>query len=361
MQAKEKKITIKDIAAMSKVAKSTVSEVINNNRKARVSQKTFEKVQRIIEKYNYIPQGSAKALSTSRTYQIGFLVSSKITLGLSNSYYSTIEAGISKACNEHGYQMLVSTYDISTLQDFVIPSKLRNRSVDGVVVAGAVDKAVLKLIEKLNIPYIVFGWIDDDNALCFRHDIVTTYVNIMKYLYGLNHRRVCFSYYYDATREIYCAASTRFNASLTVKDFSLHCHVARGDNEFENGRELAVEWLKMPAEERFTAFCGNDQSCCGFLAEINRVSRKCPSEISIISGCDTILCEWNSLPITAVSYKTYENGYIATDLLISLIDNRKKISQVKEALAQQYKPLELVIRSTTGKAPAFQNLKRGEV
>ena len=50
MLEKEKNLTINDIAAMAGVAKSTVSEVINNNQKLRVSQKTFEKVRQIIEK-----------------------------------------------------------------------------------------------------------------------------------------------------------------------------------------------------------------------------------------------------------------------------------------------------------------------
>ncbi len=349
----EKKLTIKDIAAMAGVAKSTVSVVINNNLKSRISQKTFEKVRQIIEKYNYIPQDSARALSTRRTYQIGFLVSSKVTLGLSNSYFSTLESGIGEACKNQGYQMLVSTYDLSTIKGFVMPEKLRRRSVDGIVITGAVDNAVLKLIAQLNIPYIVCG-IFGDNTLCFQQDMVATYVRIMEYLYGLNHRRVCFSYYYEILKETYLAALEKFNDSLTAKDFSLDCQLARGDNEFENGRDIAMKWLKLPAGERFTAFCGNDQACCGFLAAVNRTSRKCPREISIISGCNTALCEWSPLPITAVNQKSYESGYIVADLLISLLENRKSISEVKDALRQQYKPLDLIIRNTTGKAPVFK-------
>ncbi len=354
MLEKEKNLTINDIAAMAGVAKSTVSEVINNNQKLRVSQKTFEKVRQIIEKYNYIPQDSARALSTKRTYQIGFLVSSRVTLGLSNSYFSTIESGVSKACKEHGYQMVVSTYDLSTIKDFVMPEKLRRRSVDGIVIAGAIDQAVLKLIKLLNIPYIVFGWSDDDNVLSLKYDIVSTYVRIMEYLYGLNHRRICISYYYDTSKEDYLVALKKFNDSLTVKDFSLLCLPAVGDDEFENGRDFATEWLTLPAGERFTAFCGNDQSCCGFLAAINRASVKCPGEISIISGCNSALCQWNSQPVTAVNQKSYESGYIAADSLISLLDNKKSLAEVKEILRRQCKPLELIIRDTTGQAPVFK-------
>ncbi len=350
----EKKLTIKDIAAMAGVAKSTVSEVINNNPKLRVSQRTFEKVRQIIEKHNYIPQDSARALSTRRTYQIGFLVSSKVTLGLSNSYFSTIESGVGEACKAQGYQMVVSTYDLSTIKDFVMPEKLRRRSIDGLVIAGAIDEAVLKLIEPLNIPYIVFGWLFNDNVLCFKQDYISTYVRIMEYLYGLNHRKVCFSYYYEISKKTYTAAFKKFNDSLAIKDFSLQYQLVNGDNEFENGRGIAEEWLKQPAGERYTAFCGNDQSCSGFLAEINRTSQNCPGEISIISGCDSALCEWNSQPITAVNQKSYESGYIAADLLISLLENRKSLAEVKDLLREQCKPLDLILRDTTGKAPSFK-------
>ena len=41
-----KALTIKEIAQLAGVAKSTVSEVINNNSKSRVSVKTFEKVKK---------------------------------------------------------------------------------------------------------------------------------------------------------------------------------------------------------------------------------------------------------------------------------------------------------------------------
>ena len=59
-----KRMTISDIARLAGVAPSTVSEVVNNDPKSRVSRKTFDKVRKVIDKYNYVPSPQARALIT---------------------------------------------------------------------------------------------------------------------------------------------------------------------------------------------------------------------------------------------------------------------------------------------------------
>jgi DNA-binding LacI/PurR family transcriptional regulator len=153
----EKRLTISDIAAMAGVSKAAVSGVLN--KKSRVGQETEKKILSIIKKYNYVPQDSARALSTKRTYQIGYLVSSQVTLGLANSTFATYLAGVGDCCQQRGYRMMASSYDMTKVENFLIVEKLRQRCVDGLILTGLFDSKIIDNLRSLKIPIIFIGGI----------------------------------------------------------------------------------------------------------------------------------------------------------------------------------------------------------
>lgn len=65
---------MKDIAREAGVSVATVSHVINNTKN--ISKETKEKVLEVIEKYNYIPNYSAKNLRQQKTKTAGLIISS---------------------------------------------------------------------------------------------------------------------------------------------------------------------------------------------------------------------------------------------------------------------------------------------
>ena len=65
-------ITIKDIAKIAGVSTSTVSLVITG--KGYVSDNTREKVQKVIDEYNYRPLRAARLLASNRAGNIGFII-----------------------------------------------------------------------------------------------------------------------------------------------------------------------------------------------------------------------------------------------------------------------------------------------
>ncbi|MFZ7274182.1 trehalose operon repressor TreR [Avibacterium avium] len=67
-----KKLTIKDIAALAGVGKSTVSRVLNQDSK--VSVETREKIQAIIQAHNFTPSQSARAMRGQGNPMIGIIV-----------------------------------------------------------------------------------------------------------------------------------------------------------------------------------------------------------------------------------------------------------------------------------------------
>ena len=64
--------TIKDIADKAGVSTATVSNVIKG-KKGKVSEKTIEKIEKIIEELNYVPSMGARILSEKRSKIIGVI------------------------------------------------------------------------------------------------------------------------------------------------------------------------------------------------------------------------------------------------------------------------------------------------
>ena len=66
-------ITIKEMAEMLGISTTTVSNVING-KTSEVSQKTAEKVQKLLDEYGYVPNMSAKNLAQNHSRLIGIVL-----------------------------------------------------------------------------------------------------------------------------------------------------------------------------------------------------------------------------------------------------------------------------------------------
>lgn len=67
------KVTIKDIANMAGVSKTTVSRYINGKYEY-MSEETRQRIKKIIKKVDYFPLTSAQSLKSNRTGLIGLLI-----------------------------------------------------------------------------------------------------------------------------------------------------------------------------------------------------------------------------------------------------------------------------------------------
>lgn len=356
------RLTIKDIAELAGVSKTAVSGILNQ--KPRVCKAKQQRVLDIIKKYDYVPQVFARTLSMKRTCQIGYLVSSKITLGLANSYFAILQSGVNEACRKRGYYTVVSTYDLSTIENFVMPGKIRQSAVDGLIITGTVVPEVIEQLNKIGIPYIIIGRELSNsmtNALTLDFNFEDNYVNIIDYHYKLGHRNFCLAYTYDIFLKRFMSAvktSNQYHENDPV-NFTYKLLGDIDDNMFTAGEKLARKWLSTPRENRFTTLVANDQSSCGFISELVRgKAATCPEDISIFTPQNTPLSQWNSLPISALDIPLFDKASMATGLLIDLIEKKQTEQQVIEALLTTNDDIyDFIIRKTTGKVPATNNQK----
>jgi DNA-binding LacI/PurR family transcriptional regulator len=178
-----KKITIKDVAALAGVAKSTVSRAFASPRL--VSNETYLKVMEAAKKLQYVPNPLAQALSVSSTKNITIVVP---------NIESITTAGIVRGCmhylNQYGYSLLVldSSEDYNLELDYT--NLLEKKLSDGVIFCyGSAKQVMTKMKHRFPIVFVEIVPEDpevDYIAMDFRSGIA----KIFKHLLDLKHQRI---------------------------------------------------------------------------------------------------------------------------------------------------------------------------
>lgn len=128
-----KKVTINDVAHAAGVSVATVSLVLSG--KGRISLATGERVSQAIEQLGFVRNRQAASLRGGQTGVIGLIVGD-----LSAAFYAELAAGLIEALESQGKMVFLTqggSKGEHMLQRF---DTLVSQGVDGVVIAGAVDK-----------------------------------------------------------------------------------------------------------------------------------------------------------------------------------------------------------------------------
>ncbi|WP_067841895.1 LacI family DNA-binding transcriptional regulator [Amphibacillus sediminis] len=130
---RNEKVTIYDLAKEAGVSTATISRVIAGNYP--VSQKTREKVQKIIDQYNYHPNAVARTLSNKKSRLIGF-----ITPAITNPFFSQVFIEVEKYALDKGYSVLLGNSMHSRELELRYIRMLLEQQAEGIILLGGVDK-----------------------------------------------------------------------------------------------------------------------------------------------------------------------------------------------------------------------------
>lgn len=351
--------TIKDVAQLAGVSVSTVSEALRFSGKSKkVGLETCERIVKVASSLNYQPQASARALVTGKTNNIGFLVSSKVSLGFANSYYATLMSGVQACCEDREYHCVIGMSDLSSLENFVIPKKISHRAVDGVVLVGYVDDGVAQKLMDHGLPFIIIegkeGCIPP-GVLAVRGDWGLKYQKGFEHLFGLGHRSFgCGAISNDVSKGRLQQVFDEFSRKHPDEKMELEMYCCREDeyDKFDFGAIIAQKWFQ--SKKRPAAILGFDQFCVGFLGHALRLGIKCPQDVSVMSDCDSVLCQRMYPKITAIREPISENAYNATGLFVDFVQGQINWIEINRRVEGLWKSGELVANESTGVAPKKQ-------
>lgn len=140
-----------ELAKLAGVSRTTVSYVINGKAKQyRVSDKTIEKIQSLIEKYDFKPNAMAAGLRVGKTRTIGLIIPD-----FENVSYARIAHRLEQGFREKGYQLLITCSNDNPSNEMQCAKHLFQRKIDALIVSSALPKDNF-FYQQAQIPIIGF-------------------------------------------------------------------------------------------------------------------------------------------------------------------------------------------------------------
>jgi LacI family transcriptional regulator len=330
--------TIKEIAKLAGVSRSTVSRVINND--PNVHDKTRAKVQSIIDQMAYQPNPVARSLISGRTRVLGLVIPMTYTSLYTDPFFSMVAQGISSTCTANNYTLMLWLIE-PDYEKRANSNILSNRLIDGIIVASNVihDPLIDGLIER-KVPLVQIGRnrrqdvssIDADNlhgAMMAVHHLVKSGRDKLATVTG---HMDLFS-----SRDRLAG----FKRGLEEKDLPvLDERIAFGDFS-ENGGYLQTKAL-LSTTEFNGLFVASDMMSFGALRAIYEAGLRVPEDIALVSFDDIPAAARHRPALTTIRQPIHQLGSIAAKTLIDQLDSDDLATARRIIL-----PTELVLRETT--------------
>ncbi|MBN4799908.1 HTH-type transcriptional regulator TreR [Enterobacter asburiae] len=179
----QNRLTIKDIARLSGVGKSTVSRVLNNE--SGVSERTRERVEAVMNQHGFSPSRSARAMRGQSDKVVAIIVSRLDSLSENLAVQTMLPAFY-----EQGYDpiMMESQFSVQLVEEHL--SMLQRRNIDGVVLFGftGIKDEMLKPWQ----PSLVLLARDAHGFASVCYDDEGAIITLMQRLFDEGHRHISF-------------------------------------------------------------------------------------------------------------------------------------------------------------------------
>lgn len=348
MPAKSLRITIHDVAAEAGVSIKTVSRVIRNEPKA--SEETRRIVREAIERLGYVPDMSARALSSTVTPVIGL-----VSAGLSDpslartgyEYRMSLLIGAHVACAEAGFGLSLvrlTARDKPPRYDDLL-GRVRRREVGGLLItaptcdrpglmaslqAAAVPVALVSAFEGLHDGPSVVG--ADRTAMAELTRLVLSH----------GHRRVAFIRGHAGWRD---TEERHAGFMQAMQEAGLQpdpAWVLQGEYSFEAGRACAQQLLGSSRKRPTAVICSSDDIAAGVIAIAHEMGLELPRDLSVAGYDDTALARKLWPPLTTVHQPVEQMAEQAVRLLLQRM--RPDRHAVAEPTMRLELPAQVVVR-----------------
>src|SRR6185312_78119 len=136
------------IARKARVSTATVSRTLNNS--PLVREKTATRIRKVIEELGYIPNGSARSLSSGRSQLLGVIISD-----ITNPFFPDLISSFERLSADHSYEVIFANtnYDPARLEHAL--HRMMQRRVDGIaLMTSEMHEPALAMLKKQKIPTV---------------------------------------------------------------------------------------------------------------------------------------------------------------------------------------------------------------
>lgn len=308
--------TLRDVARAAGVHAATVSRALNPETRRLVNDDTARRVHDAAEQLGYRPNPIARSLKTAKSLTVGVVLPD-----LTNPLFPPIVRGIEDALGEAGYSALIVNTDNDPDRERSQITSLRDRHVDGLIVATArLHHPLLDTLHAEGVPLVLVNRRADDlDVPSVAPDDAAGIALAVRHLAELGHRRV-----------LHLAGPLSTSTGVVRRRAFLaaaHEHgldpdpaLVRPCSRWSEGDGARA--LLEAAEEgvRFTAVvAGNDLLALGCYDVLPTLGRRCPEDVSVVGFNNMPFLDKLSPPLSSVAVPHAAIGVAAARMLLDVM------------------------------------------
>jgi LacI family transcriptional regulator len=334
----EGKLTIRQIAQLAGISRSTVSRVLNDH--PNVNPQTRERVLQVITDTGYRPDPIARSLSSRRAGLIGLVIPVTIRSLFEDPFFPRLMQGISQGCNSRDYTLSLFLLHTPEEEAKLYPRISRRQLLDGVIVTATRggDPLIPQLIAN-RIPFVMHGRHEDPRVSFVEVDNVTGAYTAVTHLVRLGRRRIGLitgpsgSLAAEDRKRGYLNALVERRVAVD-EDLIIH-----GDFTEASSYEAMQRLLN---HELDAVFVASDSMALGALRALREAGKRVPDEVAVVGFDDMPQAATADPPLTTVRQPIQRAGVLAVEMLIDILENGA------EPARRIVLPTELVLRASCG-------------
>ena len=319
-----KKITMKEIAEIAGVTKTTISRYFNGGY---LKKETKDKIKKIITKYNYEPNTFAR-LKAKKSYVIGIIVPS-----LDSTVGSRVLTGLEKTFREKHYMPIIMNTNHQHKLELQYIEKLKRLNVDGIVLSATfITDDHKKILKNLDIPIVIYGQ-EYSDGISIVNDDYNAGIDVGEYIGSRKHKNIGFITVDE--NDVAVGVRRRDGVLDGLKNYGIeNVKIEISDFSYEGSKIAAEKLLKN--KDIDTIICATDRQAHSVYKVIKGMGLKIPDDISVISFGGYEIDEIIDPPLSTIKFDSLNAGICAANTLIDLINK----VQVKKVLYVNYDFLE---------------------
>ena len=308
---KDTKLTMKDIAEMAGVGKSTVSRYFNGGM---VKAETKEKLRKICEEYNYKPNQAAKLLKAKRTNTIG-IISPTLTSYTSSKTITAMDDYL----KDRGYRTIIINTNHSSLREEEAFEYLTELNVDGIVILATHNRYNYQELQaRYQIPILFIGQEIDQGQSIVYDDYRSGYV-VGQLIAQKGHKDIYFIGVDES--DVSVGIVRKLGVYDALKENCLDAKFIQADFEYE----MAFPIIKKALDEHIPSaiICSTDRMASACYKVLQDKGLKIPQDVSIVGFGSYRYSSFMNPPLDSIRFNNKEAGEQGAQTIIEMVMGAK--------------------------------------
>ncbi len=316
-RGRNERTTLHDVASKAGVSAITVSRALREPEKVSVDLRN--RILKIIEEMDYVPDQAARALASRHNSTFGVLVAS-----LTNRAFLGFMQGVEERVRDTSFRI-----QYANTHNFIEEEKrqvrlLLSQNTAGIVLGGMEGReAISELLERASCPVVQVvdvGLQTAGTAIALNH--IEAAATATRHLLACGYRRIAI-----------LGGSPDERSRRRIEGFSRVMQEAglfeRALIQYENAAtstQMGCRLLRRALKalpDMDAVFCQNDDIALGVLFEAQRMGKRVPEDLGICGYNDLDFASVMEPPLTTIRTPLFEMGYRSADLMIRAASGKR--------------------------------------